>query len=187
MIDRFTVELRNAGLKGNTLVGHAAVFGQIADLPQHYEQLDRHAFDEALKTSDARFLVDHNPSQLLGRQSSGTLRLSTDDEGLAFEVDLPDTQLGRDIRELVRRGDLSGASFGFIPGTDSWSMAKDGRQMRTHTSVAKLLDASVVTFPAYDGATVALRSLTIPSRPPSSGRSRLIKARHALLRRSTNA
>lgn len=176
-MDRYEVQMRSA-IEGNKLVGHAAVFGQIADIGKHYEQLDRSAFNEALKTSDARFLLNHDPSSILGRQSSGTLRMGADSQGLAFEVDLPNTQLGNDVRELVSRGDLREGSFGFIPGEDQWTRAEDGKQMRTHTNIKQLLDASLVTYPAYEGTSIQLRSLEIK---PASNRSRLVRARFARL------
>lgn len=178
-MDRFAVELR-AEVRDGTLAGHAAVFNTVAHVGGHYERLDRSAFEEALKTSDARFLVNHDPNMLLGRQGAGTLRLWTDDEGLAFEVDLPDTQVARDVRELVRRGDLDGGSFGFIPGADKWTRAEDGFQVRTHTSVKRLLDASVVTYPAYSGTEIQLRKMELAEVAPN-GRGQLIVARHRRL------
>ena len=119
-------------------------------------------------------------SDLLGRQSSGTLRLGIDSQGLEFDVDIPNTSYGADIRELVGRGDLTGASFGFVPGEDDWSRTRDGRQLRTHTSVSRLVDVSVVSFPAYEGASVMLRS-DIPAMP-IDGRSQLIRARARALK-----
>jgi len=177
MISRFGVELR-ARMDGDTLHGHAVVFGQTAKVPGGWEQIDRHGLDEVIDRSstDARALINHDPSALLGRQSAKTLRLSVDDEGLPFEVDLPDTSYANDLRVLVERGDLTGASFGFIPGKDSFSRAPDGRQLRTHTSIAELIDISAVTFPAYDGAGVALRHYDIDAA--CSGRTQLIRARY---------
>lgn len=170
-LTRYSVELR-ARLDGNTLYGHAAVFGVQAKVPGGYEQLDRHAFDQVLDSTDTdvRALINHDPNLVLGRQSSGTLRLKVDDQGLGFEVDLPDVSYARDLRELVSRGDVTGASFAFIPGQDQW----DG-QLRTHTSVAELVDTSVVTFPAYESTAVALRNYNFDRSP---GRSVLIRARH---------
>lgn len=173
---RVRAELR-AELRGNTLRGHAAVFDQIADLGTFgLEQLSRTAFGKVLASEklDTRALFNHDPSQLLGRTSAGTLRLSTDSDGLEFEVDLPDTSTGRDVRELVERGDITGASFGFIPGEDEWTRSADGRRLRTHVSIAELLDVSPVTFPAYDGTTVSLRA---KQNPTSRWRSQLIRAR----------
>ena len=115
-MNRLYAELRAATVTGNTLTGHAAVFGQTAQIRGGYEQIAAGAFDEALgRGDDVVALRDHDPSLLLGRTSSGTLRLAVDDDGLAFEVDLPDTVNGRDVRELVGRGDLAGASSGSFP------------------------------------------------------------------------
>lgn len=175
-MNRLYAELRSAEVSGNTLAGHAAVFGQLAEIRGGWEAVAPGAFDDVLRRGDdVVALRDHDPALLLGRTSSGTLRLSTDGDGLAFEVDLPDTGYARDVRELVGRGDLAGASFGFLPGRDELGHAPDGRQLRTHTSVKRLLDVSVVALPAYDGTDVRLRSY----QPPAlDNRTRLILARH---------
>lgn len=180
---RLAVELRSARMSGDTLVGHAAVYGQPAQIRGGWEAIAAGAFDEVLRGGeDVVALRDHNPSLLLGRTSAGTLRLHSDGRGLAFEVDLPDTGTGRDVRELVRRGDLRGASFGFLPGRDELGHARDGRLLRTHTSIKRLLDVSVVALPAYEGTTVALGS----TRPlvgshrsrPLDRRTQMILIRH---------
>jgi HK97 family phage prohead protease len=177
VITRFGAQLRAEVTPKGVLRGHAAVFGQVADVGPNLEELADTAFERALKdpATDVRALFNHNPDHLLGRQASGTLRLGTDSEGLEFEVDLPDTELGRSLRVLAERGDITGASFAFLPDEDTWSQ-RDGRRLRTHTSVGRLVDVSPVTFPAYEGAAVALRSWT--TNRPASVRSRLIMARH---------
>ena len=180
-MNRLFAELRAAEVTGNMLAGHAAVFGQTAQIRGGYEAIAPGAFDEVLaRGDDVVALRDHNPELLLGRTKSGTLRLGVDEDGLAFEVDLPDTAYARDVRELVARGDLNGASFGFLPGRDELGTAPDGRQLRTHTSVKRLLDVSVVAMPAYDGTSVTLRHLTFPA---PDRRSQLIRARHRAHRR----
>jgi len=177
-MNRLHAELRAAEVTGNTLAGHAAVFGQMAEIRGGYEAIAAGAFDEVLaRDDDVVALRDHDPSLLLGRRSAGTLRLSTDDDGLAFEVDLPDTSYARDVRELVARGDLRGASFGFLPGKDELGRAPDGKQVRTHTSIRRLIDVSVVGLPAYDGTNVTLRHLTF-GPPTLDRRTQLILARH---------
>jgi HK97 family phage prohead protease len=113
----------------------------------------------------------------LGTTRGGTLKLSTDDVGLVFAVDLPDTADGHTVRELVERGDLGGASFGFIPGDVRPTVAPDGRQLRTHTSVRQLLDVSAVTYPAYPDTDVVLRAMAF-DRPALDRRTQLILARH---------
>ncbi|WP_020385889.1 HK97 family phage prohead protease [Kribbella catacumbae] len=181
-LTRYSVLCRSS-IEGDTLHGHAAVFNQVAKVPGGYEQLSTRAFDQVLKNpdSDPVALINHDPHQLLGRQSSGTLRVRSDDEGLAFEVDLPDTSYANDLRKLVARGDMTGASFGFIPGDDgTWTRTADGSQLHTINTITHLRDVSPVTFPAYAGAGVALRSYDL-GQP--SGRSQLIRARARALGR----
>ena len=174
---RYLVECR-ASLDGDKLIGHGAVFKQRAKVPGGYEELGTAAFDEVLARSDtdAVSLINHDAAFLIGRQSAGTLRLRTDGEGLAFEVDLPDTSYANDLRKLVARGDMKGASFGFIPDMDksTWTRAADGSQVHTINSVTHLRDVGPVTFPAYSGTGVALRSYDLER---TDNRSRLIRAR----------
>lgn len=173
---RFHAELRASAVADDTLVGYAAVFGQVAPIRGGYEAIAPGAFDEVLASGeDVVALRDHNPTYLLGRTKAGTLRLASGPEGLEFAVDLPATSYARDLRELVARGDLAGASFGFLPGKDELSHAPDGRALRTHTSIARLLDVSAVTLPAYDGTTVTLRSMTFDTPDRAT---QLIRARH---------
>ena len=178
-MNRLYAELRAAEVRGDRLTGLAAVFGQTAEIRGGYEAIGPGAFDEVLRRDDDVVgLRDHNPSMLLGRTASGTLRVGVDGDGLAFEVPkLPNTTYANDLRELVDRRDLRGASFGFLPGADKIGRAPDGRQLRTHTSIRRLLDVSVVTLPAYDGTNVTLRHLTFDA-PTIDRRTQIILARH---------
>lgn len=178
---RYAVQLR-AQLDGDTLVGHAAVFGQVARVPGGYERMATTAFDAVLDRSDTDVLalVNHDMGQLLGRQSAGTLRLKVDGDGLGFEVDLPDTGYARDLRALVARGDIRGASIGFVPGEETHTRARDGVPVTEHVSVSRLRDISPVTTPAYAGTGVALRAYDF-DRP--NRRSQLIRARARALGR----
>lgn len=160
MNTRFVVELRSE-VTGNQVTGTAAIFNSMADLGRGgYEMLAPTAFDAVLKSEpDVRALVNHNPDNILARTGNGSLQLRTSSTGLDFTLDLPDTQLGQDVRTNVASGLLNQMSFGFIPGSDEFSRAKDGKQIRTHTSVERLLDVSLVTYPAYSGTSAELRSL----------------------------
>lgn len=178
-MERFSAELR-AQLTGDKLEGHAAVFNVLAKLPARYEELATSAFDKVLD-NDVRALVNHNPSALLGRTKSGTLKLSTDSSGLYFLIEkLPDTTHARDLRESIDRGDLDGMSFGFVPDKVSYRVAPDGRQVLTHDFLKVLLDVSPVTYPAYEGTDVALRNMTFDV-PVFSAREQLIRLRAAQL------
>lgn len=150
---RAALELRTEGRK---LLGYAATFGARAQIADFVETIAPKAFAASLASGkDILGLVDHDPSKLLARTRSGTLRLSEDAKGLRFELDVPETQLGHDLLALATRGDVGGASFGFrVPkGGDSW----EGRE-RTLRNV-ELFDISIVqAFPAYPQTTVSARS-----------------------------
>lgn len=147
-----------------TFTGHASVFNSRTAIGNPktwgwYEEIDKKAFDGALdRPDDVRFLRNHNPDQLLGRASAGTLRLWTDRKGLVAEADLPDTPLGQETRYLIERGDLDGMSFGFIPTKIEWSELDDGTELARILDIDPLLEVSVVTFPAYEETDAAARS-----------------------------
>lgn len=149
------------------LVGYAVVYNSLSeDLGFFREMIKPGAFAESLKTADIRALVDHDPSQLLARNKSGTLRLFDEPKGLRVEIDLPATTYARDLLEKVRPrggmeiGDLDGMSFGFIcdPEGDTWFTDEEGKTIRTVTK-AQIDDVSAVTYPAYTETSIAERSL----------------------------
>lgn len=138
--------------------GHAAVFNEFADIFGFRERIIPGAFTEAIKRDDVRALFNHDANFVLGRNKSGTLRLSEDKDGLAIEVDMPDTQLVRDmVLEPIRRGDVSQMSFAFRTVIDEWRHFDDKPDERDIKEV-KLYDISPVTYPAYEGTDVALAS-----------------------------
>jgi HK97 family phage prohead protease len=106
---------------------------------------------------DVLALRDHDGSKLLGRTSANTLTLRDTPSGLAFDLVLPDTEVGRDTYENVRLGNLSGVSWGFNTRKDSWAQV-DGQTVRTLHDI-DLAEISPTSFPAYGKATsVSLRS-----------------------------
>lgn len=156
------LETRSDG--GKTAIGYGAVFYREGDSGTEYplgkgvaERVDARAFDAAIQRGDdVRALFNHEPDHLLGRVGSGTLRLAVDDSGLRYEIDLPDTQAGRDVATSIERGDLSGSSFSFNVERADWT-EEFGRDIRTIKSV-RLFDVGPVTFPAYAATSAALRS-----------------------------
>lgn len=141
-----------------TVAGYAAVFGEVADIGGWFhEVVARGAFASTLRTADVRAYFDHDTGRVLGRLSSGTLRCEEDDKGLRVEIDLPDTTDGRDVRTLIERGDVSGMSFRFETVRQEWDETIDPPK-RTLLEV-RLGEVSIVSEPAYDGTSVALRSL----------------------------
>lgn len=149
---RSAVEWRAAGRKLTGLVVRYGVETRIGGM---VERVARGAFDLALQSGrDILALVDHNQSALLARTKSGTLRLRSQPDGLGFELDVPDTVLGRDVLALAERGDLGGMSFGFLVPAGGDVVTGSLRELRT----VDLREVSVVqSFPAYPETSITAR------------------------------
>lgn len=149
--------LRSDTVAGHTyLVGYAANYNVLSDdLGGWRERINRRAFARALRENqDVRYLVNHDPNQVLGRTKSGTLQLSDDAKGLSFRCAVPNTSFARDLIESVSRGDVCECSFGFVCRQQNWVKGTDGSgkpvSIRELCDV-DLQDISTVTFPAYPG------------------------------------
>jgi uncharacterized protein len=149
------------------ICGYASVFYREDDPGTEYalwddlaERIMPGAFDRAMKEDDCRALVNHEPSALLGRTASGTLRLAIDQTGLRYEIDPPDTQAARDVMESIKRGDMTGSSFTFVARDVTWR--EQGDRIIREIRDVQLYDVGPVTFPAYGSTTAGLRSLGEP-------------------------
>lgn len=126
------------------------------DLGGFVEVISPNALD-GVDLSDVRCFFGHDTKKILGRTSSGTLKLTIDEVGLHFRCELPNTQHGRDVYELVKRGDLSQCSFGFTLGeqdAESWVRSQDGTIVRTIRQFESVFEVSLVAIPAYDDTNV---------------------------------
>lgn len=139
------------GKKKPVIRGYAALFNSDSqDLGGFVERIAPGAFDDVMKRgTDVVALYNHDPMFLLGRESSGTLRISVDDRGLRYEIDPPESRA--DVIEAIERGDVRGSSFAFrVKGSgESWSRTADGRQLREIRAVDGLFDVGPVLKPAY--------------------------------------
>lgn len=144
------------------LSGYAAVFHIPGDDSTEYKLFDDlterimpRAFNKALQDKhDVRALFNHDPSLILGRVGSGTLRLSKDQKGLKYTIDPPAAR--SDVVEAIRRGDVTGSSFGFQV-TEQKFRSEGTMDVREIHSV-RLLDVSPTTYPAYGGTSVGVRA-----------------------------
>jgi len=169
-VSSIATELRAAA--GRKISGYAAKYGMLSrelsggTRGQSFrERINRGAFKH-VGGQDVRCLVNHDASQILGRTAAGTLEVRDDGIGLAFECTMPDTQLGRDTYESIKRGDISQCSFAFTlgPGDDSFDQ-ENGIVVRTLNNISQVHDISVVTYPAYEnGTSVSARSLDYVSK-----------------------
>lgn len=175
------VEIRAEDGKNPVIRGYAAKYNVESenlgtDEYQFRETIMPGAFDDVL-ADDVRALFNHDPSLILARSKNGegTLRISTDNVGLFYEFEAPDTQAGRDLVENIRLGNVDQSSFSFTVSKDgqTWERKQDGDgpriSKRTIKKVSRLFDVSPVTYPAYPDATVALRSLAESRDQDGSG------------------
>lgn len=173
IIEKREFRMENAEYEGNTIRGYAAVYNSDSEwMGGFYEQIATGAFDDVLD-NDTRAYFNHDENLLLGRVSSGTLRIGTDARGLYYEVDLPNTSYANDLVELMKRGDVNQSSFAFLIERDRWE-ERDGKTYRIIEKVSRLLDVSPVSQPAYESATSEL--VTRNNTPISEGAEVEVKA-----------
>ncbi len=158
-------ELReNQGSKLPTIVGYAAKFNVSTDIGDvkrwgFREVIRPGAFTRTIVEDDIRALFNHNTDNIVGRKSSGTLRLQEDVVGLRYEIDPPDTSAGRDLVESIRRKDIRGSSFLFVVRRQTWGQDPTDENI----DLRELLDVQVfelgpVTFPQYEETEAGIRS-----------------------------
>lgn len=181
-VDSSSIHIREAGEDGKesrTLVGYALKFGTRSvnltpwsSWREVYEILEPGCISmEMLNRQDVVFTAFHNPEKVLGRctNGKGTLRMSIDSVGLRIECEMPNTELGNEMLELVKRGDLFGMSFAYVTDEDDSENAvsyareadKDGKQvwLRHVKRIDKMFDVTVAGHPAYEETEISQREL----------------------------
>jgi len=166
-----TAEVRAAGDDSLVVEGYASNFDVEYDLGYFKESVARGAFDDVMQ-DDVRFLLNHTGAPL-ARTTNGTLELSVDETGLKYRAALADTQDGRDLYKLIKRGDITQSSFAFTIDNDEWS---EDRSTRTITKIGRLLDTSAVTYPASPSTTVAARNMAAAAQEAEELKSEQVAA-----------
>jgi HK97 family phage prohead protease len=158
-IDHFEVREDGTGMH---LEGYAALFNSRSEnLGGFTETIQPGAFRSSLKArNDIKLLWNHDTGAVMGSTRAGTLVLTEDERGLRVSATLPNTTHGRDAAELVRRGDVTGFSFGFsMParGGDEWNAEGSERVLKS----VRLHEVSLTPFPAYTSTngTASMRGL----------------------------
>jgi len=146
------------------LRGYAAVYNSDSEnMGGFFEQIAPGAFRDVMG-DDVRAYLNHDENRLLGRVSSGTLTISSDDRGLYYEVKMPNTTYAKDLIELMKRGDINQSSFAFLIGDDYWE-ERNGETYRIITKISRLLDVSPVAQPAYPDATSEIAARDLETEP----------------------
>ena len=152
---------------GRTISGYSIVFNEMSvDLGGFREIISPTAInDELISRSDIVMNYSHDDNLILARSQNGngTLHLRIDEHGLFFEFDMPNSALGEQVLESIRRGDISTCSFAFsLPDNDTcevWEKREDGTIVRTIMQIGGLYDCAIVCHAAYPSTSVSARSL----------------------------
>lgn len=159
-----TLEERSSDDGRISMRGYAYRFNELSqDLGGFRERIMPGAGGPSLRQNDVIATFNHNTPSLLGRTSSGTLRVGEDREGGWYEIDLPNTTVGRDVAELLKRGDLRGSSFTFrvLDGGQRRADEDDpetGLPVREITAM-DVAEVGPVVNPAYLTTQASLRSV----------------------------
>lgn len=142
--------------------GYAILFDTPSDGLDFTETISRGALDGVLERSDVKAWLNHNPERgILARYRGGSennsLELEVDDKGMRYAFDAPNTALGDELIENIRRGDIDQSSFAFDVQSDKWTKNSDGTWSRSILQFGKLYDVSPVYDAAYSATTVNMR------------------------------
>ena len=158
-------QVRAIELEGKrTIGGYAAVFEKYSEnlgmFHEIREKIQPGAFAESLQKDTQMAFWNHNNDYPIGSTKNGSLRLKEDSYGLSFELDLPDTQMGRDVYTNVKTGIIDGMSFGFRATADKVERGATESDPIIRTLIkGQLVEVSPVVYPAFPQTEVESRSL----------------------------
>src|SRR5690554_1693583 len=142
-------------VEGRAIVYESPTVMYELDGIKYYEVIARGALDGA-DLKDVPFKYNHSSSvMVMARTRNKTLELIPDDQGLLIRANLANTTAGRDLYELIRRGDIDKMSFAFTVAEDSYD--RDTRTRRI-LRFKRIWDVSAVDTPAYDDTYISARS-----------------------------
>jgi HK97 family phage prohead protease len=123
-----------------------------------YERIQRGAFASA-DLKDAFFKYNHSDDQIvLARYKNGTLSFEEREDGVYIRAELAATTLGRDLYELIRRGDIDKMSFAFTIKKESQERDEAQKSVTfTVLELGKIYDVAAVPHPAYSNTDIYAR------------------------------
>lgn len=141
--------------------GYAMLFDVESDGLNFVEVIHRGAItDDTIKNSDVFAKFDHNDNKILARSKYGvgSLVLEIDQRGLKYIFEAPNTALGDELLEYLKRGDLNQSSFAFTVAEDGDKWQKrNGTIYRDIYNISALYDVSPVFQPAYSATECSKR------------------------------
>jgi HK97 family phage prohead protease len=156
--------------KDNVIEGYAIKFNTVSEILYDKEKrrffreiIDREAItQELIDNSDIKFLFNHDKERLLARRNRGTgsLNVEVRDEGVYFSFEIPSTSIGNDLKEMIRRGEVTTCSFAFSDGDNiQWDFSDREIPTRVVKSIRGLFDLSAVFDAAYSQTEISCRSI----------------------------
>lgn len=138
--------------------GIATVFNQPSIKGNFTEYIGQNALN-GVDLNNVLLLYSHDFSNILARADAGTLQTSIQPDGLHFNAQLPDTQLGHDTYINILNGNIKGMSFGFniAPDGDSWSVNSQGNTIHTIHKIGQVFELSLTPIPAYTETSVQVQ------------------------------
>lgn len=117
---------------------------------------------ELIDSSNIVFLYNHDYNQVIARanKGKGTLNIDLRDDGVYFDLDVPNTTMGNDLLENIRLGNITQCSFRFRYANEEGAYKDekiDDVWYRNVYKIGELFDLSAVTYPAYDDTYVNAR------------------------------
>ena len=160
------ISLRSEGEGQDYIEGYGIVFNKDSVVmrtmsgKKFIERIERSAINDE-KLNDVLGLLNHDINLVLGRTSSGTMKLTVDDIGVRYSIQVPNTTAGRDAVEYAKRNDLAGSSFSFSDAKDRVEKRSDGVYLRTITDLSPIYDIGPVFSPAYRDTTSQVEARSI--------------------------
>lgn len=163
-----TLEIRNITGKvihrsedmSRMVEGYALLFDTASDGLNFEEVIERSALKGVIERSDVFALLNHSRDRgVLARSinGQGSLTLEVDEKGLLYRFEAPNTALGDELLENLRRGEINQSSFAFDVRDDKWERKSDGTWKRTISQFGNIYDVSPVYNAAYSKTSVYMR------------------------------
>lgn len=154
-------ETRDAESGTPQIYGDFAVFNSPYKVCEGWEEtIAPGAFDRALREGgDVKVLWNHDANIVLGSTANGTAELRADTAALSGLCDI-NTEDGDAMNGFARikRGDVTGCSFGFEIARMEESWGQDGTYRTRILEAYPLYEVSPCTFPAYEATSISARA-----------------------------
>ena len=173
--------VREDGTKepSRTIYGRAIVFNKVFEYEDYWGDKYRETIKpsactkEFLDSQDIKLNLLHKREMSIARSNCGVgnLRYSVNDEGVDFEFEAPNCDLGDRALEMVRSGVYTGCSFEFYPKDYECKKKEEGGKTVyeiNHTGFEKLTAFTIAMDPAYKETTVDCRERYEVSAPAAT-------------------